>query len=467
LFLKSNLKNLFLKGAEQMNKTYDVVIVGAGPAGLMAAKVAGENGLSVALLERKDSITEIQRSCATMFAIEDDYYFGERMYFNEATKRLVFPVTGFSLPYDGPYKNFYAWHLYTSDAQHIVKLGSYESNLKRGNTGRLSVTYSKHHLLQSLLTDAKKAGVQVFTGANVVGFRRQGDSNKLITTEGRVYSGLFTIAADGINSRLMRLLGLNKDRSFYGTLAGVSYYMTGLDIPYPEAIHYPMLFHKETQYPIMIWVEPSPFAKEEFWVYVGGPSHPAIFYMEELDRFIAASPFSKWFPRPVIRKKQAHVANIWSPAPVPFKDNVLITGDAGWTVEAECTGSMMCGVKAAHAIAEALRERKPNAEGVHTYIQWWQEHFPKAMDYTEFLQLLSTSLVGENRANYLYKLVTEVLTCSLNPYKLFKGVNASIMGKMAQIQKERPDIISMMQQVGTMPIKEQMKGFISTGFPNS
>jgi flavin-dependent dehydrogenase len=39
-----------------MGKKYDLVIVGAGPAGLMAAKVAGEYGLTVALLERKTNI---------------------------------------------------------------------------------------------------------------------------------------------------------------------------------------------------------------------------------------------------------------------------------------------------------------------------------------------------------------------------------------------------------------------------
>jgi len=446
---------------------YDVIIVGAGPAGLMAAKVAGENGLRVAVLERKDSITAIQRSCATMFAIEDDYYFGERMYFNEETKRLVFPVTGFSLPYEGPYKNFYAWHLYTSDAQHIIRLGSYEANRKLGPKARLSVTYSKHHLLESLLADARAAGVHVVTGANVIGFKRQGGVNYLQTAEGATYAGVFTIAADGINSRLMKLLGLNRDRSFYGTLTGVSYYMSGLDLPYPEAINYPMLFHRETQYPIMIWIEPSPFGEDEFWVYVGGPSHPAIFYKEELDRFITASPFAAWFPRPAVTRMQAHVANIWSPSPVPFKDNVLIAGDAGWTVEAECTGSMMCGLKAAHAVAEAMRTRTYDARGVAGYISWWNEHFPRAMDYTEFLQLLSSSLVGEDRANYLYKLVTEVLPCSLNPYNLFKGVNASIMGKIGRIQQERPEIINMMQQAGTLPIREQMKGFITTGFPNT
>ena len=45
---------------------YDVVIIGAGPAGLTAAKTAAENGLSVALLERKDTVDEILRLCAMM-----------------------------------------------------------------------------------------------------------------------------------------------------------------------------------------------------------------------------------------------------------------------------------------------------------------------------------------------------------------------------------------------------------------
>jgi digeranylgeranylglycerophospholipid reductase len=449
-----------------MQKNFDVVIVGAGPAGLMAAKVAGENGLRVALLERREIIADIQRCCATMFAIEDEYYFGERMYFNEDKRRLVFPVTGFTVPYDGPYKNFFAWHLYTSDAQHVIKLGSYETNQARGPKGRLSVTYSKQHLLQCLLADAEKAGVQVFPGTNVVDLRIGKESNQVVTAEGKIFEGTFIIAADGINSRIVKLLGLNKDRTFYGTLHGLSYYMTGLDLPYPEAINYPMLFHKKTQYPIMIWIEPSPYGEDEFWVYTGGPSHPELDYKVELDRFIVDSPFKKWFPKPVIRKQQAHVANIWSPVPTPFKDNVLIAGDAGWTVEAECTGSMMCGVKAANAITEAVREGKPNAEGVKEYSTWWQKHFPESMDHTEFLQLLTSALAGEDASTYLNKLVTETLPCSLNPYNLLKSVNASIMGKIGQIQNERPDIIKMMQQVGPMPIKEQMRGFIVTGFPN-
>jgi flavin-dependent dehydrogenase len=451
---------------KNMSNIYDVVIVGAGPSGLMAAKVAGENGLSVALLERKENITEIQRSCATMFAIEDEYYFGERMYFNEKQHRFVFPVTGFSIPYHGPYKCFYSWHIYTSDGEHYIKLGDYDANVKKGSAARLSVTYSKVELLKGLLKDAEKSGVKVFPGTNVIAHRRVGDVNQIITAEGKKFHGIFTIAADGINSRLMKILDLNKERKFYGTIQGVSRYMTGLDLPHPEAIIFPQIFHKKTQYPVMIWVEPSPYGEDEHLVYIGGASHPEIDYKEELNRFVSDSPFSKWFVNAVGGREHAHVANIWSPAPTPFKDNVLVVGDAGWTVEAECTGSMMCGVKAANAIAEALREGKPNREGVKNYIEWWQRHFPGSADYKEFLTIMSSSLMGEDDANYLRKLVTETLPCSLNPYNLFKSVNASIMKQMNRIQRERPHIIAKMQTIGALPVEVQMKDFIMSGFPN-
>lgn len=449
-----------------MSTVYDVVIVGGGPAGLMAAKVAGENGLSVALLERKESITAVQRSCATMFAIEDDYYFGERMYFNNEQRRFVFPVTGFSIPYTGPYKNFYSWHVYTADAEHYIKLGDYDQNKSRGSNGRLSVTYSKVELLKMLLKDAEANRVQIHTGANVVSHTRKKDVNETVTAEGKIFRSLFTIAADGINSRMMKLLDLNRHRSFYGTLQGVSYYMTGLSHPHPEAIIFPQVFHQKTQYPFLIWIEPSPYADDEFWVYLGGPAHPDIDYKQELDKCICDSPFSPWFSGAELKRFNAHVANIWSPSPVAFKDNVLIAGDAGWTVEAECTGSMMCGLKAAHAVSQALRDGKINREGVEEYIQWWNRHFPESTDYRDFLTIMSSGFVGEEAATYLYKLVNETLPCSLNPYNLFKNVNACVMQNMGKIQQEKPEILMKMQSLASMPIEQQMKGIISTGYPN-
>jgi flavin-dependent dehydrogenase len=96
-----------------MAKVYDLIVVGAGPAGLMAAKTAGENGLTVALVEMKQSITDINRACTMMLLVLNEYIFGERITFNTRDGRFCFPVNGFSIRYDGPYKNLYGWQFYS------------------------------------------------------------------------------------------------------------------------------------------------------------------------------------------------------------------------------------------------------------------------------------------------------------------------------------------------------------------
>ena len=93
-------------------------------------------------------------------------------------------------------------------------------------------------------------------------------------------------------------------------------------------------------------------------------------------------------------------------------------------------------------------------------------YFPGAMDYHEFLTIITGGLVGQDAATYLYKLVTEVLPCSLNPYNLFNNVNASIMKQMSKIQAERPDIIEKMQVMAGLPVEVQMRDITRAGFPN-
>ena len=97
-----------------MTKRYDLIIVGAGPGGAMAAKTAGENGLKVALLERRKNIEKITRPCNEGLLCHK-YEHEEYVKFNFRDNRIVFPYHGFSIKYNGPLRSMYKFINYSAD----------------------------------------------------------------------------------------------------------------------------------------------------------------------------------------------------------------------------------------------------------------------------------------------------------------------------------------------------------------
>jgi digeranylgeranylglycerophospholipid reductase len=105
---------------------YDLLVVGGGPGGLMAAKTAAEDGLKVLLVESKRNITEINRACTQSFythllspapevdsdmgqPYHDGYIAPVSVEIGAEKTRFHFPVPGFSINYQGPlrpYMNF-------------------------------------------------------------------------------------------------------------------------------------------------------------------------------------------------------------------------------------------------------------------------------------------------------------------------------------------------------------------------
>ena len=50
-----------------MKSFFDVIVVGGGPAGLMAAKTAAEKNLEVLLIEKRKRIPQVKRTCCSSF----------------------------------------------------------------------------------------------------------------------------------------------------------------------------------------------------------------------------------------------------------------------------------------------------------------------------------------------------------------------------------------------------------------
>ncbi len=413
-----------------MKKHYDLIVVGAGPGGAMAAKTAAENGLKTAILERKTNPAEITRSCAVMFAIESDYYFAERMYYNDDNGKMIFPVNGFTVDYNGPIRNFYAWHMYAPDGKTRLSFGNYEENIKKGNSGRLSFVYDKGRLIRGLMQEAMQNGVEVFTGVNVTGIEKNTEGLS-VTANGETYTGTFVIGADGINSRTAQLMGFNKERTHYVAAPRLTYYVTDIRMPQPEAVKIVHCYNPNTSSHTSYWI--SPFINGEYMVELGSQA--------EFDYLTKESVYAGWFEHVQVTRKLSYVFGLWSPVAEPYQDNVLLAGDSAWFAEAEITGSMMCGWKAANAVSVALRDNKPDREGVLTYIDWWKKSYPEFDDYRNFLLcILFNHIFSEEELNYIYGLLQKPMRSTLNPILIVRVIKNELKPRMSQIQQEMPSL---------------------------
>lgn len=290
-----------------------------------------------------------------------------------------------------------------------------------------------------MLKDAVKNGVDLVTGVNVNGVERTAEGVK-VTGNGDAYEGTFVIGADGINSCVANLMGFNKERKFYGTGSTLSYYITGIKIPQSEACITSIYFKPDVLLSRSFFVLPSPYAEDEYWL--------SAITQEDFEYVTKESVFSDWFPDVKVRKVQSAIMSLWSPVSEPYKDNVLLVGDSAWFGEAEITGSIMCGWKAANSVTVALKDNMPDREGVLNYIEWWIKSYPEFEDYRDFMMLSPFRLIfSEKELIYLFGLFKSPLQSSFSPFKIVKLVKQALEPIMPQIKEEMPSVFEKLKML--------------------
>ena len=439
-----------------MAKKYDLVVVGGGTAGLEAAKTAAENGLAVALVEMKTNPAKVQRACAQMFLVNMDHFYNERMHFSREQKRWVFPVNNFSVNYKGSYREFYACHFIAPNTEDRIEIGDYEAN--QSGRGTAAVVFDKGALLEGLYEEGRQAGVDFFLERTVVDAQKTADGVTVKTKNGDTFTGTFCIAADGINSLLARKLGMNRERTFLTTSGSVSYYVTGVKFDRSEMICMGNCYDEGGLGVVHFCMLPSVYRDDEYWLYIKG--------QERFDYFTTRSPFSKWFTKVEVTHKRCAVISMWSPVREPFKDNVLFVGDTVWFAEAENSGALLSGHKAAHAVSKALHTGKPDREGVMDYLDWWKHNWPDTHDYRNFVCYpVFFNLFTKDELNYLHGIITQKLPWSLNPFKLYGSIVRALTPHMEQIRKDRPLMAQKITRLRPETAVSMMKPAARLGYP--
>jgi predicted Rossmann fold flavoprotein len=166
-------------------QTCDVVIVGAGAAGLFCAGVAGQLGLSVLLIDHSPKVAEKIRISG-----------GGRCNF---TNRLI--------DASAPHKHFLSQNpnfcrsaLSRYTAQDFIDLmQSYDIPFHEKHKGQLFCDRSAEDLIQMLLKECDKGGVLRWQGCGVKAISQTDNGYQLQTDQGHVQAGAVVIATGGLS----------------------------------------------------------------------------------------------------------------------------------------------------------------------------------------------------------------------------------------------------------------------------
>jgi len=440
-----------------MVKRYDLIIIGAGPAGAMAAKTAGEDGLKVALLERRKNIEKITRPCAEALLCHK-YDHGEYVKINFRDNRIVYPYNGFSIKYEGPFKGVYKFIRYSADG-HTMEMKLYLGERKEGSEVLpRHFAIDKEQLINGLLEEARENHVEIFPGVNVSSTEKT-DEGVRVVGNGKPFEGTYALAADGLNSRLARQLGFNQERKFLGTFKVKGWRVRGIEPSDPEAhIH------------IVEGVDAPPFfdicpqAKtDEYYISVAGWTTP-IDFDARLNQIMKDSWFSPWFKKAEILKENCCILNFFSPIIEPFKDNVLLIGDAAAFGQISNHNAILSGWKAANTITVSLINRTLGKEGVSGYLEWWNKNF---YDITYSIPPVEfTDILSREEVNFYFSLFKEPLP-AFSGYEEMQRVFSEAMAKiMPQLQAQQPAILTKMKDLRKVSPAKTWAERSNSGFPS-
>jgi len=417
---------------------YDLIVVGAGPAGLMAAKTAAEDGLKVLLVERKRDITEINRLCAQFASINfsvsgtygqvDKYGYLEPISLEVGTdkNKVHFLGPGFSIDYNGPLRPYFNMICFSQSGYRVYR--------ERAGTF-FGFFWEKESLLVGLLAEAEGAGAEVLIETMCLGAENTSDGVKVFV---RGKSGEQTleakkaIAADGSSSRIVDSLGLNEKRQAFGKLQGgggaVGYVMEGI----------------ETEYRLNSWLNfsiPDITRRDLFMWMVSGDRNVLCSGSgsEAVEKFMRLPFYEPWFRNARVVKKLAATTAVGIRTAImePVAGNVLIVGDAAAFIEATILGAIACGYQGAKATFKELNGQK----GYPEYVKWWQKvietNCPGYSEATSRYYTLNRVCSSEE-IDYLYHLVQGQ-----------EGLPALLVAKnLERVKGERPELYTKLKETG-------------------
>jgi len=420
-------------------KDYDVIIVGAGPAGLMASVVAGGAGLRVLLVERKKDVPKVTRSCCSMWIVEPMTH-GECI--SVGHSRVVFRLNDFCVEDKGE----------RIPLRQNVKFSPGGKKLIFANEcDPVAIAFDKEELLRGLLGQAAARGVKIAAGTNCVDVLDEDDgvSVKLNDPDGeRTERGSYLIIADGVNSHLGNRLGINKDRAVFGTMQVLSYFFEQVECPYPDAF----LSFVGTGHlggglgSIYIMPKPGMIEGKEhvYEVMIGSPAEDATSLSDKMEYFTEQGSFAEWFKGARHIHTNSAVLEFRTPLTTPAQGRTLVAGDAAAFIETYVQGALIYGRSAAQAVIARIR----SGSDFSGYVDHWKTTFGynQPGEIEKATNAYGINLFSDSELDYFFSFTdNEKHRGYTNEFNDYERIKKAMYRHMDTIRKEKPELAERLE----------------------
>ena len=339
-----------------MRKKYDIVVVGAGPAGSMAARAAARAGAKVLMFDKRREL-------------------GVPVQCGEALNEDV--LKEFSIE-PNP-----RWALNKMNVVKLVSPSGIEVRItERKVVGKIGYILDRKIFDKHLATLAAKEGADIMVGTLVDGLISENGKPKGVRARG--VSGRIEvraeviIAADGVGSRVARWAGLNTALKLDDIETGVQFQMVGVNFESPSMMEY--YFGNKIAPGGYCWVFPKGKDMANVGLGVLG-SRAERRPIEYLRDFVARMPS---LSKGKIIEINAGGVPVSGPLKQTVKDNLLVVGDAARQVNALTGGgidsAMRAGNIAGEVAAKAVAEDDTSEKRLSEYEKRWRELMGKRLE---------------------------------------------------------------------------------------
>lgn len=364
---------------------YDVIIVGAGPAGLTAAKEIAENGFSVIVLEKNKVLGD--KPCGGAVTLRNLKNFEIPL---TAAEQLIECIT-IVFP------------------RGIPKTVYYEEPV--------IANFSRIKLAEILAKKANKAGVEIRTNSLVKDIKRVENTWRVSVkpTESRIYESKVLIGADGVFSTVVRITNVRRPFGKHELGFSLQYQIkldTGLECE-------EFLYGHEISPFGYGWIFPhGDIARVGVGALYSAMEHDLNDYLRSLtQKYIVDRNLANL--RGIIKKEGAFVplSGIIRPT---YGKGVLIVGDAAGHVQ-PISGegiayAMRGGILAGKVISEGLKKKDLSEDFLKKYEKLWYSEFGSDLKWgRKLLEYFANRRGGKSQTSFilkdkkLVKLVADIL----------------------------------------------------------